>query len=61
MINRKKFIEELDRFEVINKFDVSEEELKAIVKVCANDADPIYLAAYLGFQCGCMKVGGQRE
>ena len=61
MINRKEFIEELDRFEIDNKCDVSAEEIQAIVDVCKEDDDPIYLAVALGFQCGCLKAGEIRE
>lgn len=60
MFNKKTFIEELDRFEVTNKCDVTAEEMQAIMGVCMEDEDPVYLAIALGFQCGCMKVGEHR-
>lgn len=57
MFNRKKFIEELDRFELTNDHDVSADEIQAIRDVCMEDEDPVYLAVTLGFQCGCLKAG----
>lgn len=61
MFEKKKFISDLDVFEISNKFDISSEEMNAIMEVCMNDPYPVYLAVYMGFQCGCMKAGNHYE
>lgn len=59
MFNGKEFIDEIDRFEITNECDISMEEIHAIVNVCKNDEDPLHLAVFLGFQCGCLKAGAR--
>ena len=59
MFNDKAFINELDRFEITNECDISMDEIKAIVKVCKSEDDPLELAVFLGFQCGCLKAGAK--
>ena len=61
MFNEKSFIKELDRFELINKHDIDNEEIHAIIRHCETEEDPVYLAVFLGFQCGCMKAGVNNE
>lgn len=61
MFNGKEFIDELDRFEIFNDFDISMEEIHTIVDVCKNEDDPLHLAVFLGFQCGCMKAGAKLD
>ena len=61
MNTKETFIEKLDEFELTNHFDISSEEIHAIMKVCESDDDPLYLSVWLGFQCGCMKAGAKHE
>lgn len=49
------FIKELDVFELWNNLDISSDEIKAIIEYCKKYEDPMYLAVYYGFLCGCMK------
>jgi len=57
MFDSKKFIKELDEFELQNQYDITADEIQAIIKECGNDEDPLYLAVWNGFLCGCMKAG----
>lgn len=59
MFTDKEFIDELDRFELINECDITLKEINAIVNACKNEEDPLYLAVFLGFQYGCMKAGAK--
>ena len=57
MFNSKNLIRKLDEFEVHNPYDISLEELNAIIDDCRKDEDPLLLATFHGFQLGCMKAG----
>ena len=56
MFNKEQFIKELDRFTIDNPYEISTEEIHAIMEDCMKDDDPLYLAVYEGFLCGCMKT-----
>ena len=57
MIDKEKFFGALDKVELDRFHDLSAEEIHAIIDYCMNDEDPIYLAVWMGFLCGCMKAG----
>lgn len=57
MFDRENFIAELDRFELSNPHDISSEEIHAIMDYCKEDEDPLFVAVFNGFLCGCMKAG----
>ena len=60
MFDSKIFISTLDKFELKNLYDISSDEINAIIEDCKKDEDPLYLATYNGFLCGCMKAGEKR-
>ena len=61
MFIKEKFVKNLDRFEVDCPYDLTSEEIHTIVEYCNHDEDPLYLGVYMGFLCGCMKAGEDRD
>jgi hypothetical protein len=58
MFDSKKFIQDLNRFEVHNPHDMTMDEIRAMINDSKEDGDPLWCAVWNGFQCGCMKAGG---
>ena len=57
MFDNKAFITQLYKFELDNIYDISSEEIRAIIEDSKTDEDPLYAATISGFLCGCMKAG----
>ena len=57
MFDNKAFIAKLYKFELDNPYDITSEEIHAIMEDSKLEDDPLYIAVVSGFLCGCMKAG----